>query len=270
MSALILFLYSKYYPNISILLNIVSSIDFIHTLCIDNKRVREVIMRSSVISAKKVPCFVVIFPDKTIHQYVGEDMATFMESIGKKQNEKVQVEGSKTPINRLVENVPETKIDITEENDDDDSENDILKELEELSNKVPSSMIKQNVENKKLNKTDIGSLINFKEAQASASNNKKSSNVSRSRSDLMNRENVKIARGKGHENMNSSSLGTDISLSKTKESPSNIIEDIETDQDTISFSPDENLGVVKNTHKSKQDLKSIAAEMANARDVVEK
>ncbi len=270
MSALILFLYSKYYPNISILLNIVSSIDYIHTICVDNKRVREVIMRSSAVSVKKVPCFVVIFPDKTIHQYVGEDMATFMDSLVKKENEKVQVEGSKTPINRLVENVPEAVIDITEENDDDDDgNNEILKEIEELSNKVPSSMIKQNVENKKSTKTDIGSLINFKENQA-ASNNKKSSNVSRSRSDLMNRENVKIARGKGHETMNSSSLGNDISLSKNKESPSNVIEDIDTEQDTISFSPDENLGVVKNTHKSKQDLKSIAAEMANARDVVEK
>jgi len=269
MSALILFLYSKYYPNISILLNIVSSIDYIHTLCIDNKRVREVIMRSSAVSVKKVPCFIVIFPDKTIHQYIGEDMTTFMETLVKKDDEKVQVEGSKTPINRLVEKVPETQIDITEENDEDDAGNEILKELEELSSKVPSSMIKQNVENKRANKTDIGSLINFKESQA-PSNNKKSSNVSRSRSDLMNRENVKIARGKGHETMNSSSLGNDISLSKNKESPSNVIEDIEAEQDTISFSPDENLGVVKNTHKSKQDLNSIAAEMANARDIVEK
>lgn len=269
MSAIILFLYSKYYPNIDILLNIVSSIDYIHTICVDNDRVREVIMRSSLLREKKVPSFVVIFPDRSIHQYVDEDMSTFVESLVSKVENKVKGDGKKTPINSLVDAIPQAPVNIQEE-----LEPSIETEIENEVSPGPRAPMTQSVKDVPSNKTDIGKLINFSEKNDSGDlPQKKSNSVSRSRSELMNRENVKIQRGKGHEGMNSSSLGTDILATKTKESSSNpnIIEDIGGEEEqVISFGPDDANSQLKNTHKSKQDLKTIAMEMANGRDVVEK
>jgi len=268
MSAIILFLYSKYYPNIDILLNIVSSIDYIHTICVDNERVREVITRSSLLKEKKIPCFVVIFPDRSVHQYYDEDMSTFVESLIAKVENKEKGDGKKTPINNLVAQIPQTVSNIQEELEPE-IEFEIEKEIS--GNPAPMSQSIKDIPN---NKTDIGKLINFSDkndSTGSSASQKKSGSVSRSRSDLMNRENIKIPRGKGHDSMNSSSLGTDILATKSKESSnSNIIEDIGDEEQTMSFSPDDTNSQIKNTHKSKQDLKTIAMEMANGRDVIEK
>ena len=268
MSAIILFLYSKYYPNIDILLNIVSSIDYIHTICVDNDRVREVIMRSSLLREKKVPSFVVIFPDRSVHQYVDEDMSTFVESLIAKVENKEKGDGKKTPINNLVSQIPQSNSNIQEE-----LEPEIESEIEKEIGGNPAPM-SQSIKDVPSNKTDIGKLINFadkNDSGAPSGSQKKSTSVSRSRSELMNRENIKIPRGKGHESMNSSSLGTDVLATKTKESSnSNIIEDIGEEEQTIPFSPDDTNAQIKNTHKSKQDLKTIAMEMANGRDVIEK
>lgn len=276
MSAIILFLYSKYYPNIDILLNIVTSIDYIHTICIDNDRVREVIMRSSLLREKKVPCFVVIFPDRSVHQYVDEDMSTFVESLISKVENKEKGDGKKTPINSLVSEIPETTINIQEELDPE-IEDEIAKEVNNPAvaprhQNIPMKQAIKAVKDVPSNKTDIGKLINFTEGNPEASGQKKSTSVSRSRSELMNRENIKIPRGKGHESMNSSSLGTDIVTTKSKEAgdDTNIIEDIGEEEQVIPFTPDDISGQIKNTHKSKQDLKTLAMEMANGRDVIEK
>lgn len=276
MSALILFLYSKYYPNINILLNLVSSIDYIHTICVDNTRVRDVIMKSSLVSSKRIPCFIVIFPDKTVHQYADEQMSTFMNTLLEKQKNMQSNGKSKTPISNLVENVPD---DISEIRDEDDEDEEDDEEVEIVVEKPESALPRrkpipqapsqqqgpsssQPSKNKKGSKTDVGSLINFSDSQQKQN---KSNNVSRSRSELMNRENIQIAKGKGHDNMLSSSLGTDIATTKKNGTGSNVIEDIGDDEETIQFTSEETSGMVKNTHKSKTDIKSIAMEMATAR-----
>jgi len=265
MSALILFLYSKYYPNINILLNLVSSLDFVHSICVDNTRVRDVIMRSSMVSVKKVPCFIVIFPDKTVNQYVGEDMSSFMNTLLEKT--KAPSNGqTKTSIQDLVPEVPETEIEIREEEDDEDDGGNLMEQMRSPPPKQPPpSASLPAKQGQKSGKSDIGSLINFNEGKPAE---KKSNTVSRSRSELMNREQVKIPKGTGHENMQSS-LAVDISTSKASRDTnraSNMIEDIdEGDDEPMLFASEEKSGMVKNTHKSKTDLKTMAMEMATAR-----
>jgi hypothetical protein len=201
-------------------------------------------------------------------------MTTFVESLVSKVENKVKGDGKKTPINSLVDDIPQALSNI-EEDLEPSIESEIEKEVSPAP-RAPRAPMSQSIKDIPNNKTDIGKLINFSEksdSEASSGQQKKSNSVSRSRSELMNRENVKIPRGKGHESMNSSSLGTDILATKSKESSSNpnIIEDIGgEDEQVISFSPDDTNSQLKNTHKSKQDLKTIAMEMANGRDVVEK
>lgn len=260
MSALILFLYSKYYPNINILLNLVSSIDYIHTMCVDNQRVRDVVFRSSMVANKKVPCFLVVFPDGRVNQYCDEDMSSFIESLSK--NGKEESGKTKTPISNLVPEVPQTNIEIKEEEDDEEETHEAPAMGGTLPMKQPAP-VPPMPKRKPESKTDIGSLINFTDTNDNST--KKSSSVSRSRSELMNRENVKIAKGQGHGNMKTSSLGTDVSTTKSNGIDSNVIEDIADEDEPMLFASSENSGMVKNTHKSKTDIKSIAMEMANAR-----
>ena len=262
MSALILFLYSKYYPNINILLNLVSSIDYIHTMCVDNQRVREVVFRSSMLANKKVPCFLVIFPDGRVNQYCDEDMSSFIESLSK--NGKQESGKTKTPISNVVQSVPQTNIEIKDEDEDEDE--DTQTEAPAMGGTLPMKQpapVPPMPKRKQENKTDIGSLINFTETNDNTT--KKSSSVSRSRSELMNRENVKISKGQGHGTMKTSSLGTDVSTTKSNGMDSNVIEDIADEDEPMLFASSENSGMVKNTHKSKTDIKSIAMEMANSR-----
>ena len=263
MSALILFLYSKYYPNINILLNLVSSIDYIHTICVDNQRVREVVLRSAMVANKKVPCFLVVFPDGRVNQYCDEDMSSFIESLSK--NGKQESGATKTPISNVVESVPQTNIEIKEE-EEDDEEGGQAESSHAMGGTLPMKQpapVPPMPKRKQENKTDIGSLINFTETTDNST--KKSSSVSRSRSELMNRENVKIPKGQGHGTMKTSSLGTDVSTTKSNGIDSNVIEDIADEDEPMLFASSENSGMVKNTHKSKTDLKSIAMEMATAR-----
>jgi hypothetical protein len=267
MSALILFLYSKYYPNINIILNIVSSIDYIHTMCVDNQRVREVIMRSSLVRVKKVPCFVVVYPNGEVNQYVDEDMSLFMNTLLKKGKGKGD---KKTPIQNLVDDIPDTKIEINETIDDTESEieESAMQQGARLTKPYeppPEVKAKYNKTQpkSKSGKTSIGDLINFQTSDTPS----KSSSVSRSRSELMNRENVKITKGQGHGSMQTSSLGNDISTTKSIEQKdsSNLIEDIGEEDDVIPFAPEEHSGMLKETHKSKVDVKSLAMEMQNER-----
>lgn len=283
MSALILFIYSKYYPQINILLNIISSISFIHTLCVDNKNVRDSLTNSQLLTKKKLPCMLVMFPDGNIYEYVDDELTLFINSLIEKNNPQEQQQNpqfnqfgqkeTKTPINKLVQNIPESAlVDIKEEVSDDEFEDNIKNNQQ--SSQVPTRQMQQrpitaNVQkiNNSNKKTGIGQLINFSENKPAE---KKSNSVSRSRSELMNRETVKIAKGKGHENMNTSSLNNDIPTTKKNQTENDVIEDIGDvgDEDNvIPFTNDNESGILKSTHKSKTDIKSLAMEMANGRDV---
>jgi (2Fe-2S) ferredoxin len=212
MSSLILFIYSKYYPQINILLNIISSLPFIHTLCVDNKEVRDSLSNSQLITKKKLPCVLVIFPDGNIYEYVDDELTLFINSLIEKNKPQIQQPVSsgptetKTPINRLVQNIPESSLDINEEVSDDEFEDNTSPQDPKQQSQVPVRQMQQRpltanvpkVNNAMSKKSDIGQLINFSENKPAE---KKSNSVSRSRSELMNREPVKIAKGIGHNTM---------------------------------------------------------------------
>jgi hypothetical protein len=280
MSSLILFIYSKYYPQINILLNIISSLPFIHTLCVDNKDVRESLSNSQLLTKKKLPCVLVIFPDGNIYEYVDDELTLFINSLIEKNKPQVQQQvsspsgpkESKTPINKLVQNIPETSLDIKEEVSDDEFEDDTSSQPPKQQSQVPPRQMQQRpltanvpkVTNAMSKKSDIGQLINFSENKPAE---KKSNSVSRSRSELMNREPVKIAKGSGHDTMKTSSLNNDIPTTKNNQTEIDIIEDIGAEEEVIPFTNDNESGMLKSTHKSKTDIKALAMEMANGRDV---
>ena len=278
MSSLILFIYSKYYPQINILLNIISSLPFIHTLCVDNKEVRDSLSNSQLITKKKLPCVLVIFPDGNIYEYVDDELTLFINSLIEKNKPQIQQPVSsgptetKTPINRLVQNIPESSLDINEEVSDDEFEDNTSPQDPKQQSQVPVRQMQQRpltanvpkVNNAMSKKSDIGQLINFSENKPAE---KKSNSVSRSRSELMNREPVKIAKGSGHNTMKTSSLNNDIPTTKNNQTEIDIIEDIETEDEVIPFTNDNESGILKSTHKSKTDIKALAIEMANGRDV---
>jgi hypothetical protein len=282
MSALILFIYSKYYPQINILLNIISSLPFIHTLCVDNKDVRDSLSVSHLLTKKKLPCVFVMFPDGNMFEYIDDELTLFINSLIEKNNPQqpppVSTQSgpreSKTPINRLVQNIPETALDIKEEVSDDEFEDNIpqsSRQNQQQKSQVPARQMQQRpltsnspkITNAMNKKSEIGQLINFSENKPTE---KKSNSVSRSRSELMNREPVKIAKGSGHDNMKTSSLNNDISTTKNNQTDIDVIEDIGTEDEVIPFTNDNESGILKSTHKSKTDIKSLAIEMANGRD----
>lgn len=282
MSALILFIYSKYYPQINILLNIISSLPFIHTLCVDNKDVRDSLSTSNLLTKKKLPCVFVMFPDGNMFEYIDDELTLFINSLIEKNNQQQSPPVSsqqgpketKTPINRLVQNIPETALDIKEEVSDDEFEdNTSSRQNQQQNSQVPARQMQQRpmtsnapkVTNAMNKKSEIGQLINFSENKPTE---KKSNSVSRSRSELMNREPVKIAKGSGHDSMKTSSLNNDIPTTKNNQTENDVIEDIGTEEEVIPFTNDNESGILKSTHKSKTDIKSLAIEMANGRDAV--
>jgi (2Fe-2S) ferredoxin len=260
-------------------LNIISSLPFIHTLCVDNKEVRDSLSNSQLITKKKLPCVLVIFPDGNIYEYVDDELTLFINSLIEKNKPQIQQQPvssgpkeTKTPINRLVQNIPETSLDIKEEVSDDEFEDDTSPQPPKQQSQVPARQMQQRpltanvpkVTNAMSKKSDIGQLINFSENKPAE---KKSNSVSRSRSELMNREPVKIAKGSGHNTMKTSSLNNDIPTTKNNQTEIDIIEDIETEDEVIPFTNDNESGILKSTHKSKTDIKALAIEMANGRDV---
>lgn len=289
MSALILFIYSKYYPQINILLNIISSLPFIHTLCVDNKEVRDSLTNSQLLTKKKLPCVFVMFPDGNMFEYVDDELTLFINSLIEKNNPQQNQpqhqqqpppvsspsgpKETKTPINRLVQNIPETALEINEEVSDDEFEDNSPQPARQIqqNSQVPARQMQQRpltanapkVANAMSKKSDIGQLINFSENKPAE---KKSNSVSRSRSELMNREPVKIAKGSGHDSMKTSSLNNDIPTTKNNQTEIDVIEDIGMDEEVIPFTNDNESGMLKSTHKSKTDIKALAMEMANGRD----
>jgi (2Fe-2S) ferredoxin len=259
-------------------LNIISSLPFIHTLCVDNKEVRDSLSNSQLITKKKLPCVLVIFPDGNIYEYVDDELTLFINSLIEKNKPQIQQPVSsgpketKTPINRLVQNIPESSLDIKEEVSDDEFEDNTSPQDPKQQSQVPVRQMQQRpltanvpkVNNAMSKKSDIGQLINFSENKPAE---KKSNSVSRSRSELMNREPVKIAKGSGHNTMKTSSLNNDIPTTKNNQTEIDIIEDIETEDEVIPFTNDNESGILKSTHKSKTDIKALAIEMANGRDV---
>jgi hypothetical protein len=101
MSTIVLFLYSKYVPQVKPYLDIIQKLEYIQTLCVDNEQVRKVITQSSLLNVKKVPCFIVINNDQSVYQYtdIGPFLKKLIEANTPKQPEKIE----KSPIQNVVE-----------------------------------------------------------------------------------------------------------------------------------------------------------------------
>ncbi len=250
MSTIVIFLYSKYVPQVKPYLEIINKLEYIQTLCVDNEHVRKVIMQSSLLKIKKVPCFIVINQNKEVFQYT--DIATFLQKLiqANTPQEKKQEKIEKSPIQNVVEI---EKLQQIQEQEIRDIQEDYIQTNKSYptNSKPVSSQSKQEVEVKKTNKTSIGEIINYQKEK-----NEKLKPESQPQHDR-----TSIAKGQGHEEMGRSSL-RDNSPKKAFD----VIEDIEEEssqEGLINFS--KNDGGEKK-EKRISDIKSLVSEMADQRE----
>lgn len=208
MSSIIIFLYSKYVPYIRLMLETIRKIDYIHTLCVDNELVRNIVNKSSIIKNKKVPCFIVIYPNKTVYQYIDNDMMLFLNKLITIENEKIQSAASaKSPVTDLVPEVFEQP-----------STNQPIPQPTPPKLTPVSEGMKPN------------SIYSHKSAQFKTENKGDYLDTEPMTSDLVNFSNepkrVRFEEGNGHENMAKSSLRSN------KSDELAIIEDIMDDGDS--------------------------------------
>jgi hypothetical protein len=250
MSTIVIFLYSKYVPQVKPYLEIINNLEYIQTLCVDNEKVRSVILQSSLLNIKKVPCFIVINQNKEVFQYT--DIATFLQKLIKANEppqEKRQEKIEKSPIQSVIEleNIKDEQPEIREMQDDYIQTNKSYP----TNSKPVSNQHKQEVEVKKSNKTSIGEIINYQKEK-----NEKLKPEPQS-------ERTNISKGKGHDEMGRSSL-RDNSPKKAFD----VIEDIEEESSTeglINFSKSDNAGSEKK-EKRIGDIKSLVSEMSDQRE----
>jgi len=248
MSTIVLFLYSKYVPQVKPYLDIIQKLEYIQTLCVDNEQVRKVIAQSSLLNVKKVPCFIVINKDQSVYQYtdIGPFLKKLIEANTPKQPEKIE----KSPIHNVVEIPPAQQqtqhTQHTFEKDD----------LAMVSNKsFPTNsnphQKEQQFEAKKSNKTSIGEIINYQKEKNEKLRPEQSNSSSQS----------SIQKGIGHDDMGRSSLR------ETKKEMS-VIEDIEEEETSglINFGNNPSNSGSEKKDKRISDIKSLVSEMADQRE----
>lgn len=241
MSSIIIFLYSKYVPQARLLLETIKKMDYIHTLCVDNELVRDIVNRSSLIKHKKAPCFIVIYPNKSVYQYIDDDVISFLNKLIEIENQKHQsVASSKSSIS------------------------DILPEVSLEDNNNASSHIAQPTP---VNLTSVKKEMAPNGRYSTKSVQFKKENIgdsfSHSEQDLVNyslaSQNNNIEQGKGHNGLSKSSL----SNNSTSDNLS-IIEDIEDNDNGLLINdskPTENPNVSKKT-----SMKDIMNDMISERE----
>lgn len=242
MSSLIVFVYSKQVRNINMLLSQVLKHDFIHTLCIDNEQVHRVMMQTPLLRTKKVPCFVVIYPDKSVVQYLEDDMYSFLAKINDVQESKSKI--GQTPITSLINPAEMKQQPIVFE---DHTESAIQSNPSLSSNsEIPIA------------KSKLGEVVNYTKEK-----HFKTQPVQKQPQQLLNK-------GEGHENMGKSSL-----REQPKAKELDVIEDIFEEEDNtglINFSKSSetesqnNNNNNKNNSKKVSDVKSLMNEMMAERD----
>lgn len=154
---MILILYTKYSLNSKKLMDLLDKfpIDFkinFQPICVDNKKVRNIILSSKKIKVNLIPCLLIIYPNGGVEQYDGETayiwLLTLLEKI-----------------------IPENKQETTRENIREIKQETIQENKQE---KVVESILKQNdnIENKKVNKkvnfkkgTSISEILNESDSQ---------------------------------------------------------------------------------------------------------
>lgn len=243
MSSIIIFLYSKYVPQARLLLETVKKLDYVHTLCVDNQLVREIIKRSSIVKHKKVPCFIVIYPNKSVFQYLDNDAILFLNKLIEMENQKLEAAASsKSSIsdilpevslennNNLQQPVPQpTPPQVTSIKDD----------------AVPSGRYApKSVQYKKENRGD---------------------NMTHSQNDLVNYTSLaskgnNIKQGNGHESMAKSSL------SNNQQDSLSIIEDILEEENNDGLLIKESKPIDNPTVSKKSSMKDIMNDMIAERE----
>lgn len=255
---MILFLWSKFSNKSIELINTIppECKRFFHFINIDNPTIRKSILNSSSIKITNVPCIVVINTDGVISTYEGENSIEIIKSIhdllqtiNSKQNEVpippplsegvtslASILGNQLPI----ENPPEQSIQ--EVNNEDYTEQNIRSKIRRAERPM-----------------DTNTIIPFEESQEIG----------------LSSARTRPIRGMGHDNLATSSLGSDISSSKNTKKPTNIqhimdISEGEMIDDGLEDMLEEDATmdpVIKGVKNSKSDdVKKVAEEMMRIRD----
>lgn len=247
MSSLIVFVYSKHVRNINTLLPQVLKHEFIHTLCVDNENIHKVMMQTPLLKTKRVPCFVVMYPDRTVVQYIDDDMHAFLNKINTVQEGKNKI--GQTPISSLV-------------NTSEMNNNQYPSVIEEPDdNAIQSNPSFSTNTEIPVAKSKLGEVVNYTKEK-----NFKTLPVQKQVSQ-------QLKKGEGHETMSKSSL-----REQPKSKDIDVIEDIFEEEDStglINFSKsssendsnnNNNKNNKNNNSKKVSDVKSLINEMMAERD----
>lgn len=243
MSSIIIFLYSKYVPQARLLLETVKKLDYVHTLCVDNQLVREIVKRSSIVKNKKVPCFIVIYPNKSVFQYLDNDAILFLNKLIQMENQKLEAAASsKSSISDILPEVSLEQPNQTHQPVPQPTPPQVVSAKEEA---VPSGRYStKSVQFKKENRGD---------------------NFSHSQNDLVNYSSLaargnNVNQGSGHENMAKSSI------SNNKPDSLGIIEDIFEEEHNDGLLIKESKPTENPTVSKKTSMKDIMNDMIAERE----
>lgn len=245
MSTIVLFLYSKYVPLVKPYLETIQKLDYVQTLCVDNEEIRKVVLQASLLKIKKVPCFIVIYPDNRAFQYT--DIGTFLQKLIEANSPKQQkIEKS------LIKNVVDTSQLNQEVYDNNNEEEDIRqtnKSYPTNSRPISKEQEYERQIDRKSNKSKIGEIINYQKEKNEKL--KPESNTS---------SRTQIQKGNGHESMGRSSL-----RETSKEKAFDVIEDIDDEPSEEGLI---NFGGKNEEKKDKKisDIKSLVNEMSDQRE----
>ena len=249
MSAIVIFFYSKYVPNIQYLIEKVNRLNYCHTICVDNIIVRQKVLASPVMRTKKVPCFVVINPDRTVNQYIDNELDIFLQRMIEIEEQRIQQTQQqqqlqnteqpkrhidKSPISSVLAQEDYQKASLKQQEITKPTQQNVSNSDMAVSSN-PSSFTKSDVP---IARSKIGEIINY-----NTNSNKEANPAS---SDVMNfnkektfklkpeeQKTAKMNKGQGHDGMSMSSLRPD-----TKKKDLSVIEDIDMEDSSglISFS----------------------------------
>jgi hypothetical protein len=249
MSTIVLFLYSKYIPQVKPYLDIIQKLDYVQTLCVDNEKIRQVILESSLLNIKKVPCFIVINKDNSVYQYT--DVPVFLQKLieaNQPRQESVPQKIEKSPITKVIDTSQ-----IIDEPLDMQSDNDIIQTNKSFPSHSRPISKEQDFERqerpdrKSSNRSNVGEIINYQKEK-----NEKL------RPEQVTKTNIN--KGTGHDDMGRSSL-----RESSKKKEFDVIEDISEDESTeglINFSAKSE----EKKEKKISDIKSLVNEMSDARE----
>ncbi len=280
MSAIVIFFYSKYIPNIQYLLEKINRLSYCHTICVDNQIVRKQVLASPILRTKRVPCFVVINPDRTINQYIDNDLHMFLQRMIDIEEQKViqsQTEQQqqqpqkrvidKSPINSVLQ---QEDFQRSAQKQQQPREEPMVQSNNDMAiSSNPSSLTKSDVP---IARSKIGEIINYNSNQ-NQTNNNEIMNYNKDKTLKLKPEEQKSAKmnkGQGHDNM----LGMSSLRPDSKKTDIGVIEDIDVNDQSglISFS-NANISTTqpKNPKDDKNDkkvseFKSIVNQMMQQRE----